>query len=218
MILRNIPPGLTTSIQLKARTVGSDTPGSNVGSPITGTSSGSTYTYAFGAYATGDYWAVLSGVSDPVGSAFPVRDDVGYPYDRWETIVNTLVDNVLVANVRQPTAVKDRLVDPIIIGDDYLASVGRNFEWQVNAISGYAAGDLSCRWGGKKDGVGWLVTGTVSTITGGIALRFDLPKTATASLDPGYYAWSVEVYTTVGGIEVTRVIGRQPVQLVEKQT
>jgi hypothetical protein len=218
MILYNIPPGLTTTIQLKARTVGSDTPGSNVGTPISGSSSGSTYTYSLGSYATGDYWAVLSGVSDPAGSAFPVRDDKAYPYSRWETIVNTLVDNVLVANVIQPTAVKDRLVDPIIIGDDYLASVGRNFEWQVNAISGYAAGDLSCRWGGKNDGVGWLVSGTVTTITGGISLKFDLPKTATSSLTAGYYAWSVEVFTTVGGIEVTRVVGKQPVQLVEKQT
>jgi predicted cobalt transporter CbtA len=161
---------------------------------------------------------VLSGVSDPVGSAFPVRDDVAYPYDRWEAIVNTLVDNVLVANVTQPTAVKDRLIDPIIIGDDYLNSVGRAFEWQVNAISGYAAGDLSCRWGGKKDGVGWLVSGTVTTITGGISLKFDLPKASTSSLTAGYYAWSVEVYTTVGGIEVTRVVGKQPVQLMEKQT
>ena len=89
MILRNIPPGLTTSIQLKARTVGSDTPGSNVGSPITGTSSGSTYTYALGSYATGDYWAVLSGVSDPVGSAFPVRDDVAY-FISWAVIEATI--------------------------------------------------------------------------------------------------------------------------------
>lgn len=89
MILRNIPPGLTTTIQLKTRTVGSDTPGSNVGSPITGTSSGSTYTYALGNYATGDYWAVLSGVSDPVGSAFPVRDDVAY-FIPWAVIDATV--------------------------------------------------------------------------------------------------------------------------------
>jgi hypothetical protein len=89
MILRNIPPGLTTTIQLKVRTVGSDTPGSNVGSAISGSSSGSTYTYSLGAYATGDYWAVLSGVSDPVGSAFPVRDDVAY-FVPWSIIEATV--------------------------------------------------------------------------------------------------------------------------------
>jgi len=91
MILYNIPPGLTTTIQLKARTVGSDTPGSNVGSPITGTSSGSTYTYALGAYVTGDYWAVLSGVSNPAASAFPVRDDKAYPGVPWSIVDATVL-------------------------------------------------------------------------------------------------------------------------------
>ena len=215
MILYNIPPSLTTTVQLYVRN-SNNSVGSAVGGAISGTSSGSTYTYSLGSYATGDYFAVLSGVSDPVGVAFPVRDDVGYPTLTWEIIdMITLVDAAIVANVTQPTAAKERLVDPIIIGDDYLASVGRNFEWQVNAISNYAAGALSCKFGGQMDGVGWLVTGTVTTITGGISLKFDLPKASTASLEPGYYAWSVEVYTTVGGIEVTRVIGKQPVQLVE---
>lgn len=217
MILKNIPPGYTTNVQLYVRNA-DNTVGATVGGLINGTSSGSTYTYDLGSYASGDYFAQLKGVSSPNADAFPVRDNVAYPFDTWETIVNTLVDNVLVANVTQPTAVKDRLVDPIIIGDDYLASVGRNFEWQVNAISGYAAGNLTCTFGGKKDGVGWLVSGTVTTITGGISLKFDLPKSATQSLTPGYYAWSVEVSTTVGGYEVTRVVGKQPVQLVEKQT
>ena len=218
MILTNIPPGLTTSVQLYVRTVGSDTPGAAVGSAISGTSSGATYTYALGAYVAGDYWAVLTGVSSPVGSAFPVRDDVAY-FLPWETLdMITLTDAVVVGNVTQPTAAKERLVDPIIIGDDYLASVGRNFEWQVNAISGYSAAELGCSFGGSKDGVGWLVTGTVATITGGISLSFDLPKSATQDLEPGYYAWSVEVSTNVGGIEVTRVVGKQPVLLMEKQT
>jgi hypothetical protein len=89
MILRNIPPGLTTTIQLKTRTVGSDTPGSNVGSPISGTSSGTTYTYSLGAYATGDYWCVLSGVSTPAASAFPVRDDVAY-FVPWSIVEATV--------------------------------------------------------------------------------------------------------------------------------
>ena len=217
MILTNIPPSLTTTIQLYVRN-SDNTVGSAVGSPISGSSSGSTYTYSLGSYVSGDYFAILSGVSDPVGSAFPVRDDVAY-FIPWELLdMITLTDAVVVANVTQPTAAKERLVDPIIIGDDYLASVGRNFEWQVNAISNYTAAELSCKFGGKKDGVGWLVSGTVTTITGGISLKFDLPKTATADLGPGYYAWSVEVYTTSGGIEVTRVVGKQPVQLVEKQT
>jgi hypothetical protein len=85
-----LPPGKTAVIQLKVRTVGSNTPGANVGSPITGTASGADYSFALGAYATGDYWAQLSGVSSPVGSAFPVRDGVAYPGIPW-TIVDATI-------------------------------------------------------------------------------------------------------------------------------
>tara|TARA_R110000868_G_scaffold101057_1_gene278191 strand:- start:954 stop:1562 length:609 start_codon:yes stop_codon:yes gene_type:complete len=192
--------------------------GAQAGDNYNGTASGNTYTFDLESQTAGDYWCQLFISGTGQGVYFPVRNDVAYPWTPWEVIVNTLVDAVVVGNVTQPTAAKERLTDPIIIGDDYLASVGRNFEWQVNAISGKTAAELSCRWGGKKDGVGWLVDGTVTTITGGISLKFDLPKTATASLTPGFYSWSVEVYTTSGGIEVTRVVGKQPVQLVEKQT
>jgi hypothetical protein len=217
VIIEGIPPGLTTTIQLRTRTVGSDTPGANVGSPISGTSSGTTYTYSLGAYATGDYWCVLSGVSDPDAGAFPVRDDTAYPYLSWGLLdLITLIDDVVVTNVTQPTDADVKLIRPIRIGDDYVNAVGRAWKFDVNGISGYAAADLACRFGGQLNGVGWLVTGTVSTITGGIRLQFDLPKAATQDLDPGYYAWSAEVYTVVGGYEVTRVAGK--VQLVEKQT
>jgi hypothetical protein len=210
-----LPASLTTTVQLYA--VGSNyAVGSASGSELSGTSSGNTYTY--NSPSTGDYWARLKISGAFAGDYFPVRDNVAYPWTPWEVIVNTFVDAVVVGNVTQPTAAKERLVDPIIIGDDYLSSVGRNFEWQVNAISGYTASELTCKFGGRMDGLGWLVTGTVTTITGGISLKFDLPKASTASLTPGYYAWSVEVSTTAGGIEVTRVVGKQPVQLVEKQT
>lgn len=212
-----LPASLTTTLQLYADvvTAGVHSVGAAVGSPYSGSASGNVYTYAIP--ASGDYWGELI-IGSSAQPKFAVRDDKAYFIDWGLLDMITLTDAVVVANVTQPTAAKERLVDPIIIGDDYLASVGRNFEWQVNAISNYTAADLSCRWGGKKDGVGWLVSGTVTTITGGISLKFDLPKTATADLEPGYYAWSVEVYTTVGGIEVTRVVGKQPVQLVEKQT
>jgi hypothetical protein len=221
MILYNIPPGLTTTIQLYVRN-SDNTVGSAVGSTISGTSSGSTYTYTLGSYASGDYFAILTGVSDPVGSAFPVRDDVAFDNLTWSQLdMLTLVDAVVVANVTQPTAAKERLTDPIVIGDDYLASMGRNFEWQVNAIIGYAASQLSCTWTGSRNGTGWSVTGTVTTITGGLSLKFDLPDTATSSLKPGPYDWCVQVTTNVGGYVVTRVKPMNdagepiPVQLVK---
>jgi hypothetical protein len=212
LTLTNLAPGRTASIQLYVRETLTA-----VGSPITGTSIG--YTYSFANVPDGEYDCVLIGFTDPVGDPFPVRDGLAYIGLNWSIVdMITLVDAVVVANVTQPTAARERLVDPIIIGDDYLESVGRNFEWQVNAIVGYAAAELTCKFGGIKDGLGWLVTGTVSTITGGLALKFDLPKTATQDLEHGLYAWSVEVSTIVDNIEVTRVVGKEPVRLIEKQT
>ncbi len=207
-----LPPSLTPTIQLYAR-IG----GAAVGSPVTMVEgSASIYTCTV---PSGDYDVILSGVSTPNALPFPMRDGIAYDSLTWELIdMITLIDSVLVNNLSQPTAAKNKLPDPIIIGDDYLASVGRNFEWQVNAITGYTAANLTCSFGGSMGANAWLVTGTVTTITGGLSLKFDLPKTSTASLHPGYYAWSVEVKTAIGGIEVTRVVGSQPVQLVAKQT
>lgn len=81
-----LPPGKTAVIQLKVRTVGSNTPGANVGSPITATASGADYTFALGSYNTGDYWAQLTGVSDPVGKPFPVRDGIAYVGCSWDQV------------------------------------------------------------------------------------------------------------------------------------
>ena len=211
LTLSDIPPGYTASVQLYVKSTATTT-----GSVIA-------LVYASGVYActvaSGDYDVQLLGVSDPDGARFPMRDGVAWIGFTWAQIdMITLIDAVVINNVSQPTTAKERLEEPIIIGDDYLASVGRNFEWQVNAISGYVAADLTCSFGGSKDGTGWLVTGTVATITGGISLKFDLPKATTQALVAGYYAWSVEVKTIVGGIEVTRVTGSKPVQLREKQT
>ena len=133
MILTNIPPGLTTSVQLYVRTVGSDTPGAVVGSAISGTSSGATYTYALGAYVTGDYWAVLTGVSDPVGSAFPVRDGVAY-FAEWAIIDATIrsdaptpspitgICNLLVSTTASGSRVWARLADATNTADQILVS------------------------------------------------------------------------------------------------
>ena len=207
-----LPPSRTAVIQLYAR-VG----GAAVGSPITMTEGSATIYTA--TVASGDYDVQLSGISTPDGARFPMHNGTAYPGLTWEEVdVITLVDDALVNNVTQPTAAQQRLPDPIIIGDDYLESVGRHFQWDVNAITNYTAAELSCSFGGDCNGSGWLVTGSVSTITGGIRLKFDLPKASTIGLDPGYYSWSVEVKTIVGGIEVTRVVGAKPVQLKAKQT
>jgi hypothetical protein len=84
-----LPPGKTTTIQLLTRVVGSDTPGSNVGSSIAGVPdviNPTIYEFNLGAYATGDYWAQLSGVSNPVALPFPVRDSVAYVGYSWDQV------------------------------------------------------------------------------------------------------------------------------------
>jgi len=71
MILYNIPPGLTTAVSLYVRN-SDDSVGDFVES-YNGTSSGTTYTFDIQVHASGDYFCVLNGVSDPVASAIPVN-------------------------------------------------------------------------------------------------------------------------------------------------
>lgn len=213
MILKNIPPSLTTTVQLYVRGT-NNAIGSAVGSPITGTSSGTTYTYSLGAYVTGDYWCVLTGVSDPVGSAFPVRDDVAYPWSTWEQVEQIEA----IASQSGPVASTGTITTPIVIGDDYLAANGRAFQWTIAALTGYAVGTATCKFGGAYKTNTWLVTGTIADVgSGNWTLSFDLPKTATADLEEGYYSWSVEVISA-SGTEITRVRSGRNVLLVDKQT
>jgi hypothetical protein len=205
MILQNIPPGLTTTITLYVRN--SDNTVGSVVETYDGTSSGSTYTFNLEGYSSGDYYAVLGGVGDPVGAAFPVRDDVAY-FMPWELLdMITLTDAVVVNDVTQPTAASGNLTRAILINDDYPQSVGRNFEWQVNAVTGYTAAELTCwfkGWLGDTDG--WLVQGTVTTITGGLSLKFNLPHSVTSALTPGWYMYSVYLKITATDEKITRVI------------
>jgi hypothetical protein len=214
-------------------TAGSETVGAVIGTAVTGTVDG-TFTHVWdfdvSAWPVGTYWVLIGNAGTP-SVYVPVRVTASEAI-YYSSITLLLLDvasssDVVVNTVTQPTATTFKPSGPIIIGDDYLESVGgRNFEWVVNAISGYAAGDLGCRWGGKAVaaygsqavGAGWLVTGTVTTVSAGLSLKFDLPKAATQALLAGDYASSIEVYTLVGGYEVTRVSAKHPYQLVEKQT
>jgi hypothetical protein len=109
---------------------------------------------------------------------------------------------------------------PIIIGDDYLASNARAFEWTITARTGVVVGTASCRFGGTNEELNksWLVTGTVSDIGGGqCKLSFDLTKTVTGALEEGYYRWSVELLSA-GGTEITEVFSGRNVEVRNKQT
>jgi len=111
------------------------------------------------------------------------------------------------------------VIDEIVIGDDYLAANGREFEWTIAAPTGFVLATSTCSFGGKKGTNTWLVSGTITDAGGGEwTLSFDLNKTDTASLEPGTYEWSVEV-KNASSKEITKVRSRTTkVKLVEKQT
>ena len=109
-------------------------------------------------------------------------------------------------------------IPEIAIGDDYLASNGRAFQWTIAALTGYVAATSTCKFGGKFKTNTWLVSGTITDLgTGNWTLSFDLPRASTQALPEGYYAWSVELTNSIG-IETTRVRSSRAVQLVGKQT
>jgi len=84
VVINDLAPGRTAVLQLYAR--GTNT---TVGSAITGTSIGATYSFS-GVPSPGDYDAQLSGFTTPNGARFPIRDGVAYPGIPW-TIVDATV-------------------------------------------------------------------------------------------------------------------------------
>ncbi len=127
--------------------------------------------------------------------------------------------NVSVLALVTPTG---EIASPIIIGDDYLESNGRAFEWTVPAVPGMTIGNVTFHFGGKPvtGGSGWLVQGEVSDAGGGNwKVSADLPRSATANLSEGQYRWSGEIRDGSGN-EVTRIKNdsKRYVELVAKQT
>lgn len=93
MKLVNLPPGLSPTLQLYARN-SDNTVGSAVGTSINGTAGAvsTEYNFELSSRGSGDWYAVLSGVSNPDGGAFPVRDDVAY-FIPWAVIDATIRSN-----------------------------------------------------------------------------------------------------------------------------
>jgi hypothetical protein len=125
-------------------------------------------------------------------------------------------------NVSTPVTATGQLASPLIIGDDYLAANGRRFRWTVALPSGYVIGTSAARFGMRyedDEGVNSFVsTGTVTDATGGnVHLDFDVAKTVTGTLRPGWYEWSVEIVSATG-VEITRVKSGRNAEWQEKQT
>jgi hypothetical protein len=125
-------------------------------------------------------------------------------------------------NVSTPVTATGQLASPLIIGDDYLAANGRRFRWTVELPSGYVIATSTARFGMRyEDEQGlntFVATGTVTDATGGnVHLDFDVAKTVTGTLRPGWYEWSVEIVSG-SGVEITRVKSGRNVEWQEKQT
>jgi hypothetical protein len=206
------------TVQRYTYTPGSETVGAIIGSAITGVVDG-TYTHVWdfdvSAWAVGDYWVLVDGVSAPnlyVPVKVTATDATYYP------TIAELNRETAIAAVSGMVTATGTITGPIIIGDDYLDSIGRSFQWTIAALTGFSAGTSVCRFGGRYKTNTWLVTGTVSDVGGGNwSLTFDLPRTSTTGLAEGYYEWSVEVANAAGS-EFTRVRSGRNVLLVDKQT
>jgi predicted secreted protein len=99
------------------------------------------------------------------------------------------------------------IAKPIFRGDDYKASIGNAFAWNITARTGYVVATSTCRFGGSNATTGnsWNVAGTVSDNGDGTwKLSFDMNKTITAALGVGFYQWTVELINA-GADEVTEV-------------
>jgi len=125
-------------------------------------------------------------------------------------------------NVTSPVTATGQLTSPLIIGDDYLAANGRRFRWTVALPSGYVIATSTARFGMRyedDEGVNeFVATGTVTDATGGnVYLDFDVAKTVTGTLRPGWYEWSVEI-VSAAGVEITRVKSGKNAEWQEKQT
>jgi hypothetical protein len=133
-----------------------------------------------------------------------------------------LLSNGGTVYVTSPVTATGQLTSPLIIGDDYLAANGRRFRWTVALPSGYVIATSTARFGMRyedDEGVNeFVATGTVTDATGGnVYLDFDVAKTVTGELRPGWYQWSVEIVSATG-VEITRVKSGKNVEWQEKQT
>ena len=136
----------------------------------------------------------------------------------WHELDPAVVSGTVTAS--SPVSPTGTINGPLIIGDDYLAANGRQFIWEVDAVTGLLAATATCSFGGSRNGTGWLVSGSITDLgSSRWRLSFDLPRNETGNLEPGFYAWSFEVKGASDGAEVTRgYSGQKAVELVEKAT
>lgn len=181
------------------------------------------YTITFTEVPPGDYELVLL-----VGTAAVAGAEVTVTTNGWfersqgvDQAVSEILSRISGGSVawQAPVLEIGQLSGPIIIGDDYLASLNRVFDWFVDPLP-FAVAQATCFFGGKSTSKppGWNVQGNVTEVTIDSQtkwrLRFELPRAVTSALKAGLYSWSTEVRGPAG--HVTRVLGS--INVVPKQT
>lgn len=111
---------------------------------------------------------------------------------------------------------EDGSVNPIVIGDDYLAAHDRSFDFFIDPVTGVDPTTASCFFGGERENKGsWLVTGTVAVVDTKWRMRFELASDDTIDCLKGCYEWSAELRPAESK-RITRITGE--VELVRSQT
>ena len=124
-----------------------------------------------------------------------------------------------IINVVSPVNADGEL-NPIVIGDDYLAANGRAFDFLIDPVPGIAVETTSCLFGGQSPHRGeWLTTGVVTAVTiDGVPkwrMRAELDADDTIECRGGCYAWSTTLLNALGK-RITRITG--DVALIDSQT
>lgn len=125
-------------------------------------------------------------------------------YPASQTVITTTlaVGNVLYSS---PVSTSGIIQSPIFIGDDYLASINRAFEFNFVPRSGFVLGTSTCSLGFICDAVAsaLLKSGTLTNNGDGTwKASYDVSRTDTATLLEQFYRWSASV-TNNAGVTVT---------------
>lgn len=128
---------------------------------------------------------------------------------------------VIVQNVPADGAKAGTIQLPLIIGDDYLATNGRNLSWTVSIPPGTTVAGSSAKLhfvqaSGSCTAFEIEITGTITAGASGYAvMSFDMTDTQTATITPGEYFWFVEWIGDAGEV-ITKVYNNQLVLWKEK--
>lgn len=114
---------------------------------------------------------------------------------------------------------QDGSINPIVIGDDYLAAHARSFDFFLDPVVGVDVNTCTCRFGGEKSHKGaWNKIGTVAAVTVNSVIRwrmrFELVSGDTlGKCLPGCYDYCA---TLLLPGRATKITGE--VELIESQT